>query len=498
MYLFTAGSRYPGKETIGASSAYTYKNHNGDFSAAAKQLYADGYGTRRMPEFPKHTKRVEKVEKIEVKDVPSFPLDVFPNEIREYIEACGEISSNSVDFMGCSFLWACSLMIGNTIRIKESNNWSEPATIWTVLVGDRGVGKTPSMQNIIFPLQKMNAQKIRNYEKQKKDYENYESLSEQDKETHIEVEKPSYEQFILDDVTIEMLILMHSENKNGVGIVNDEIAQWFSMNKYKEKSTDIQKWLQIWSRAPVSVNRITRGSNYIDKPFVPVLGGIQPDILANFFTDTNVHSGFLDRILFTYPDLTVSKYTEREVSQDLINYYEDWCLKFYDMCRYSITYDDFSEVKPTDAPLTDEAKKEWIRIFNKLTEKQLSDDTPEFLKSMMAKQKSYVLRFALVINTITAFHNYGVVNKIEKDAILKAEKLSDYFIAMNEKMIMDNIIVAQTRDMLRNARGTNKDKIKELLENNPNAKQKDIATELKISKQAVSKCVKQLKDEGVL
>ena len=93
-----------------------------------------------------------------------------------------------------------------------------------------------------------------------------------------------------------------------VGVFKDELAGWFKdMNKYKEGS-DKEQWLSSWSGKGIYVDRITRQSDYIAKPILPVLGGIQPSILASFFTDDNKESGFLDRMLFSYPNLKIEEY----------------------------------------------------------------------------------------------------------------------------------------------------------------------------------------------
>ena len=249
----------------------------------------------------------------------------------------------------------------------------------------------------------------------------------------MEVEEPKRTQFIVDDVTIEALINLHSHNQNGVGVFKDELAGWFKdMNKYKEGS-DKEQWLSSWSGKGIAVDRITRQSDYIGKPILPVLGGIQPNVLAGFFTEENIDNGFLDRMLFTFPDLKVETYVEDEINQKLITFYSDFIQMLYIELKKIVIYNDFGDVDPNIARFDIDAKREWKRIFNEITAKQNSDETTEMIKSMMAKQKSYIPRFALIINTIeAAWEGYDLFN-ITRSSILKAEKLSKYFVAMNEK-----------------------------------------------------------------
>ena len=93
---------------------------------------------------------------------------------------------------------------------------------------------------------------------------------------------------------------------------------------------------------------------------------------------------------------------------------------------------DEEEIKPNTLTFSDKAKTEWKRIFNKISDKQNSDFENEYMKSMYPKQKSYIPRFALLIHLFDSYvTNYKIdpFKDITKDSILKAEKLSKYFIS---------------------------------------------------------------------
>ncbi|MDU9711641.1 DUF3987 domain-containing protein, partial [Helicobacter pylori] len=63
------------------------------------------------------------------------------------------------------------------------------------------------------------------------------------------------------------------------------------------------------------------------------------------------------------------------------------------------------EIEPIISDFSDDAKIEWIRIFNDITNIQNSDQENEYMKSMLPKQKSYIPRFALILNTIDCFYS---------------------------------------------------------------------------------------------
>jgi hypothetical protein len=485
MFLFSTGTIYEAEKLISPFVAFATKHYNGNFSRAASDLYAKGFGDRKKP------------EPIVIKDEPicnnsEFPIDIFPNEIAHYIRECNRTLQNSIDYMGCAMLWVGSLCLGNSIRVEVKKGWQEISTIWMAIVGGAGLGKSPSINSIIFPLERINGEERRRYAKQKKEFDEYQALSKKDKETSIEIPEPKRTQFIVDDVTIEALINLHSHNQNGVGVFKDELAGWFKdMNKYKEGS-DKEQWLSSWSGKGIAVDRITRQSDYIAKPILPVLGGIQPSVLAGFFTDENIDNGFLDRMLFTYPELEVEKYVDDEIKPELIHYFKEYVTILFKELKKIVVMNEFGDVEPNIALFSKDAKKEWIRIFNEITKKQNSDETNELLKSMLAKQKSYIPRFALIVNTFYASWENGNLFEISKESMLKAERLSNYFISMNQKIVSENIETAYTKKVLKFENGNTFEKIKAIHKKDPNFNRSTVAKELNISRVTLYKYIKEL------
>ena len=85
-------------------------------------------------------------------------------------------------------MWAISLIIGNSLQVKVKNGWYELPVVWFSLVGNPGIGKTPSIRLMLAPLIKKTTKKLKNTLKEKKEYDAYEKLSKAEKEKHIDVE----------------------------------------------------------------------------------------------------------------------------------------------------------------------------------------------------------------------------------------------------------------------------------------------------------------------
>jgi hypothetical protein len=495
MYLFSTGTIYPHEKLITPFIAYTYKFHNGDFSESAKEIYKQGYGTRI----------VKKQIEVEKKDLPKinekdliFPIDIFPEPIQSYILECNQTLDSSIDYMGCSMLWLISVVVGNSIQIEVKKGWNETATIWLAVVGKAGLGKTPSIHNIIKPLLSANNKEIKNYIKQSEKFEYYDKLSAKEKKEHEEIQKPVKTQFIANDITIEALVELHQENKNSIGVFKDELAGWFKdMNKYREGS-DLEFWLSTWSGKAISLNRKTARSSFVDKPLVSVLGGIQPSILNAFYTEDNKDNGFMDRMLLSYPSLEIENWNDNEMNYDTIQWYYDSIISFYETIKHKVVeYDDDGDIKPKIAVIGQDAKKEWIRVFNEYTSIQNSDEENEYMKSMLPKQKSYLPRFALLINAFDSFFDIECKSNalvISKESIIKAEKLSKYFIAMAKKIKVNSIETNEIKTIIQSNKNKSiKEQFIELYKVNPDLNKKEVAENLGVSLQMIYKYIKELK-----
>lgn len=495
MYLFSTGTIYPAEKLISPFIAYAYKFHNGDFKEASKDLYNQGFGSRLKKRIEENKPKVEKPLPIEN---VSFPIEIFSKEIQYYILECHNKLDSNIDFMGCSLLWLISTCIGNSAEVEVKRGWIENAVLWIAVVGKAGVGKTPSIGNIIFPLSKLNFKEIKKYQEQKEKFDYVASLSKKEK-TELGVEeppKPKKTQFLVNDITLEALVDLHQENDNAVGVFKDELAGWFKdMNKYRSGS-DLEFWLSCWSGKSVYLNRITRTGSFIEKPFIPVLGGIQPSIFNQFATDENKDNGFLDRMLLSFPDAKVEEYNDNEIDYSLIQWYSDTIVRFYQGVKTAMTKRNTDgEIEPLRVRFSNEAKIEWKRIYNRITNEQNSDEENEYLKSMYPKQKSYIPRFALIIHYFESNFDETVDCRfISKESILKAEKLSDYFVMNAKKIKIEATEIKDIKTAMKGAE-TTFDKLVAIYNMDSNFNRTKVAEQLGISRRQIINLLKKIEEK---
>jgi hypothetical protein len=120
-------------------------------------------------------------------------------------------------------------------------------------------------------------------------------------------ERPVLRRCITNDATTEAIAVLLSENRRGLALVRDEAVGWTrSMNQYRRgKGTDRQFYLSAWSGTAIRLDRKSNADGrpiIIHAPFLPVCGGVTPDMLPELADEEGRQDGFFDRILFAYTD----------------------------------------------------------------------------------------------------------------------------------------------------------------------------------------------------
>ena len=122
------------------------------------------------------------------------------------------------------------------------------------------------------------------------------------------------------------------------------------------------------------------------------------------------------------------------------------------------------------------------------------------MKSMYPKQKSYIPRFALIINTFDAYvHQTGNPTEITKESILKAEKLSDYFVSVAKKIKVNSANTQQMKTVINKSKeGNLSTKIESLYKANPDFNRSEAAELLGCSRQTIYNHIKKFREMKIM
>lgn len=237
-----------------------------------------------------------------------FPIEALPDALGDLVTQGSLSVSCPPDYLGAGLLPVLGVAIGGEVSLQVTETWSESALVYVALVGPPGARKSPAIDLLMKPVWEA--------ERSLEDA----ARAEAEEADWKEVEPP---QIVVDDSTIEALFGVLERNPRGVILQPDELIGWIAgMNQYKGGlGRDRQHWLSIWSRRPIKVSRVKAASRTIRKPYVSVLGGVQPEPLEDLMHGRD--DGLLPRLLMAKGEFVTPKLRRGVVDPAVTSRYAD-------------------------------------------------------------------------------------------------------------------------------------------------------------------------------
>ncbi|WP_044211502.1 DUF3987 domain-containing protein [Flammeovirga sp. OC4] len=360
-----------------------------------------------------------------------FPLYVFSKYIQETLLELQDVFSFEKPYTAMTTLVVLSVIIGGKMRVIVKNGWTTIPSIYTAIIGNSSIGKSPAIKIILKVLTSINEKEIERYEAKKAEWEAaIVGMNETEKREFIlENKEPTRKRLITSDATQESLC--HLLAKDSLVLFKDELIGWLkSMNQYRQ-GADIEFFLSVFNGLVGEVDRV--GKNlYVKDPFLSIIGGIQPSILPQLTKNGNGDNGFLYRILFVMPESeSVNYLSEKELSSNRLD-------TFYK--KMEGLYDALQDEEMRYIPLSQEARTYFISSFNHYL-KVASETKDDAIISAYKKVGDYMPRFALLLEVLHQLFDdkIGVhVESISLASMEKAKLLCDYFIGTA------NVVLEQT------------------------------------------------------
>jgi len=356
-----------------------------------------------------------------------FPVEVFPLSVQEIILATNETLDFPIDFIGSSILFAASVAIGNSYKVEIKKGFHEGAVIYLAIVSRPGSNKTHPLSFAIQPIIDRDKETYREYEKGKAEYDSIINLSKKEKQAEGitgDPQKPAWKKFLLTDYTPEALAEVHRFNKRGIGVYCDELAGWIKNFGRYTKGSEMEFWISNFNSKPINIDRKTNEPIYIPVPFISVCGTIQTGILNVLAKDSRTQNGFIDRILFCFPDNLQKKYwSESEINPVIIKKWNGIITKILDL---PVVWDDTLNPVPQVLHYTPEAKKLLYKWQRENTDKCNSAES-EVIAGIYSKLDMYVARISLILQLMRWSCNEGNKETVSIESVKGAIDLIEYF-----------------------------------------------------------------------
>ncbi len=341
-----------------------------------------------------------------------FPVDVLPEPIRSFVAGAAKAIGCDASYVALPLLSGLASAIGNTHRIALKRGWTEPAILWTAIVGESGTLKTPAFKLAMKAIRKAQAVAFKEHDAARATWETehlrYEAELTAWKRRAAKgdagdpPEKPTppvARRYIVSDTTTEALAPILLGNPRGVLLTRDELAGWIgSFDRYAKAGragADSAHWLSMHNGEALTIDRKTGipPTIHVQSASVSIAGGIQPGILARAMGREHHESGLLARLLFAMPPRKPKRWTEAELDPDTEAAVAAVFDRLYTLMPET---DDDGDDRPRLVTLALDGKASWVRFYNEHARDQVNLSGDE--AAAWSKLEGGAARLALVVH----------------------------------------------------------------------------------------------------
>lgn len=325
-----------------------------------------------------------------------FPVNVLPESLQRFVSEVAEAVVCPIDFPAAMALAAISGAIGNTRTVVVKESWEEPTQLYMGIIAAPSSKKSPVLKKIVAPFEEKQKDYLRKYDHSLEDFQQKYAIWEatEPQKRGSKPKEPTPKRLLIGDATFEAISRLLEENPRGLLLSLDELTSWLkSMDQYRKgKGGDKEKWLSLWNCTLPPLDRSGRKRPTMpDNPFITTFGTTQPDKLKYFLQKD--HDGFIDRILFSFPEEVLREWSERTVSRATQH---DYRSLIYALLDLEPDKDGKGRAQPKKLTFTQEAKN----IFRKFVDdndERINQEGNPLLKSAFGKLEAYYFRMTLIL-----------------------------------------------------------------------------------------------------
>lgn len=237
---------------------------------------------------------------------PPFPIDTLPQAVAIFVRDQSKLMGLDSAVIGMACIAALAGCIDDRIQIQPKRHdptWLESARLWVGIIGDPSAKKSPGINKALGPVKKIAKKRRDEFDQARQKWqETCEALKAQDKKAKLP-EGPKLERLTVSDTTVEKLgDILGQQEPRGILIIRDELSGWFASHDcYKNGAggKDKAAWLEAYNGGGLEIDRIVRGSIWVENFSACIIGGIQPDVIHSYASTTS-HDGLLQRFLLVH------------------------------------------------------------------------------------------------------------------------------------------------------------------------------------------------------
>jgi len=295
--------------------------------------------------------------------VTSITPDMLPETLYSYVMNTANRLSVPLEFVAVPLVVALGSVIGTKVSIfpKRHDDWQVIPNLWGAVIGQPSSKKSPAMDNAMKPIDNLISKAMTAHKSNMKEHatqtlintakaksendalkslakqlasqddntDSAEKITEEDihqkaaaiaESKHQDENIPIPRRHMVSDITVEKLGEIENQNNNGVLQYRDELSGFLSNLEKDSEQQARSFYLEGFNgTGSYTVDRIMRGSLFIENHCLSVMGGIQPDKLEMYLEKTMRglgNDGLMQRFqMMVYPD-PLPRTKEKDIAVD--------------------------------------------------------------------------------------------------------------------------------------------------------------------------------------
>jgi len=336
------------------------------------------------------------------------------------------------------------------IRQEKFDDWTLIPNLWGAVIAPPGSNKSAAISAMSKPILEKEIQESKIYDEEyniyitdKKKYDiaikEYAKKIKFDKdlEEPKAPRKPKRKRFLINDATHEVIGEILKDADQGITALHDELGGLLASFGSKARAGEEARsfYLGAWDGdTPKNIDRIGRGSFFIENYCISVFGGIQPTIIDKLISDAvsgKFSDGLLERFqLFIYPEFSTKFHKRKSFeNKEVKNKYADVIHKLLTMDPMLLgAKRDFENQRPyfrycNEAQIAYDVWDE-KRHFRQM---EARSNKEHVFESSISKQKVLVGSLALIFHLFeTAAGNITPNHQIDIINFERAVKLTEF------------------------------------------------------------------------
>lgn len=275
------------------------------------------------------------------KPVHELPTDYLMAEVSEIADIIALVMDCSEDIVISTMFAVVGGAVGTKVRVYDGK-YTNMLNVNVCHVAPPGSNKTQPVSLLVKPLENISLQMHLAYKEEK----------QRCMELKDTANIPNPQILYVSNPTPEAINKMLAWNPHGLFARRDELVGFIEDlgGRYSNGSGGIPDFLSIFTNEHISIIRAGDEPLIIPKPYLTVVGGIQPGILSSILgKEQMINSGFNYRWLFVAPEIRIT--LERSlvgINQTVLDYWEQLIVKYHNIAPITFTFDDEAQLLLND------------------------------------------------------------------------------------------------------------------------------------------------------